>query len=236
MREGVYSIFCYALFNACTLEDKSIRVFHTLKGVFFMTQKQKTHHLAVAAMLSAVAAVLQFVEFSIPVMPSFIKLDISDLPALLGTFSLGPVHGVAIQLVKNLLHLPFGSSAGVGELSNFILGAVFVFAAGVIYTRSKSRKSALVGSVVGAAAMALVSVVTNYFIVYPAYVVLYHLPLDAIVGMYEEILGGVSHVPTQNALFNCLLVFNVPFTLVKGLLDTALCFLIYKPLSPLLHR
>ncbi len=201
-----------------------------------MTQKQKTHHLAVAAMLSAVAAVLQFVEFSIPVMPSFIKLDISDLPALLGTFSLGPVYGVAIQLVKNLLHLPFGSSAGVGELSNFILGAVFVFVAGVIYKRNKSRKSALVGSVVGAAAMALVSVVTNYFIVYPAYVVLYHLPLDAIVGMYEEILGGVSHVPTQNALFNCLLVFNVPFTLVKGLLDTALCFLIYKPLSPLLHR
>ena len=201
-----------------------------------MTQKQKTHHLAVAAMLSAVAAVLQFVEFSIPVMPSFIKLDISDLPALLGTFSLGPVYGVAIQLVKNLLHLPFGSSAGVGELSNFILGAVFVFVAGVIYTRNKSRKSALVGSVVGAASMALVSVVTNYFIVYPAYVVLYHLPLDAIVGMYEEILGGVSHVPTQNALFNCLLVFNVPFTLVKGLLDTALCFLIYKPLSPLLHR
>ena len=201
-----------------------------------MTQKQKTHRLAVAAMLSAVAAVLQFVEFSIPVMPSFIKLDISDLPALLGTFSLGPVYGVAIQLVKNLLHLPFGSSAGVGELSNFILGAVFVFVAGVIYTRNKSRKSALVGSVVGAAAMALVSVVTNYFIVYPAYVVLYHLPLDAIVGMYEEILGGVSHVPTQNALFNCLLVFNLPFTLVKGLLDTALCFLIYKPLSPLLHR
>ena len=74
-----------------------------------MTQKQKTHRIAVAALLAAVAAVLQFVEFSIPVMPAFIKLDISDLPALLGTFSLGPVYGVAIQLVKNLLHLPFGS-------------------------------------------------------------------------------------------------------------------------------
>lgn len=81
-----------------------------------MTQASKrTHHLAVAAMLSAVAAVLQFVEFSIPLIPSFVKLDISDLPALLGTFSLGPVYGVVIQLVKNLLHLPFGSSAGVGE-------------------------------------------------------------------------------------------------------------------------
>lgn len=76
-----------------------------------MTQASKrTHRLAVAAMLSAVAAVLQFVEFSIPLIPSFVKLDISDLPALLGTFSLGPVYGVVIQLVKNLLHLPFGSA------------------------------------------------------------------------------------------------------------------------------
>ena len=71
-----------------------------------MTQKQKTHHLAVAAMLCAVAFVLQFIEFSIPLIPSFVKLDLSDLPALLGTFSLGPVYGVVIQLVKNLLHLP----------------------------------------------------------------------------------------------------------------------------------
>ena len=203
-----------------------------------MTQKQKTHHLAVAAMLSAVAAVLQFVEFSIPIMPSFIKLDISDLPALLGTFSLGPVYGVAIQLVKNLLHLLFGigSSAGVGELSNFILGAIFVFAAGMVYKRKKSRKSALAGSVIGAVAMALVSLVTNYFIVYPAYVVLFHMPLEEIISAYNKILEGVANVPTSNALFNCLLVFNVPFTLAKGLLDTAVCFLIYKPLSPLLHR
>ena len=111
-----------------------------------MTQKQKTHHITVAAMLSAVAAVLQFLEFSVPLVPSFIKLDVSDLPALLGTFSLGPVYGVAIQLLKNLLHLPFGSSAGVGELSNFILGAIFVFAAGMIYKRSKSRKSALIAN------------------------------------------------------------------------------------------
>ena len=200
-----------------------------------MTQQQKNHRLAVSAMLTAVAAVLQFLEFSIPLVPSFIKLDFSDLPALLGTFSLGPVYGVAIQLVKNLLHLPFGSSAAVGELSNFILGAVFVFVAGAIYKHSKSRKSALVGSVAGAAAMALISIITNYFIVYPAYVVLYNLPLDAIVGMYEAILGGVSHVPTENALFNCLLVFNLPFTFFKGMLDAVICFAIYKPLSPILH-
>ena len=195
-----------------------------------MTQAQKTHHLAVAALLAAVAAVLQFIEFSIPIMPAFIKLDISDLPALLGTFSLGPVYGAAIQLVKNLLHLPFGSSAGVGELSNFLLGAVFAFIAGMVYKNHKKRSGALWGSVAGAAAMALISLPINYFIVYPAYVVMYHLPLDAIIGMYQAIN------PNVNGLLNCLLVFNVPFTLCKGLLDVALCFLIYKPLSPLLHK
>ena len=227
--------FVMLFFDAYTLEG-NFRVFIIEKECFFMTQKQKTHRIAVAALLAAVAAVLQFVEFSIPIMPAFVKLDISDLPALLGTFSLGPVYGVAIQLVKNLLHLPFGSSAGVGELSNFLLGATFALIAGIIYKKHKNRSGALWGSVAGAAAMALISLPLNYFIVYPAYVVLYGLPLEAIVGMYQEILGTVAQIPTGNALFNCLLVFNVPFTLCKGLLDVALCFLIYKPLSPLLHK
>ena len=197
---------------------------------------KKTHRLAVAAMLTAVAFGLQFIETSIPIMPSFVKLDISDLPALLGTFALGPWWGVAIQLVKNLLHLPFGHSAGVGELCNFLLGGVFAFVAGVIYHRSKTRRTALAGAILGAIVMAAVSVPLNYFFVYPAYVVLYHMPLEAIVGMYEAILDTVAHVPTDNALLNCLVVFNLPFTLCKGLIDVALCFLIYKPLSPLLHK
>lgn len=201
-----------------------------------MTQKKRTHHIAVAAMLTAVAFILQFIEFSIPLMPSFVKLDISDLPALLGTFSLGPVYGVAIQLAKNLIHLPFGTSAGVGELSNFLLGAVFVLVAGLIYQRHKSRKTALIGSIVGAIAMAVISLPLNYLLIYPAYVIVYGLPLEAIIDMYQEILGTVAQVPTQNALLNCLLIFNVPFTLFKGVLDVVLCFLIYKPLSPLLHK
>ena len=202
-----------------------------------MTQKQKTHRLAVAAMLTAVAFVLQFIEFSLPALiPAFIKMDISDLPALLGTFSLGPVYGVAIQLVKNIIHLPFGTSAGVGEISNFIHGAVFVFVAGLVYKHNKSRRSALIGSVTGAAAMALVCVPLNYFLVYPAYVVLYSLPLEAIIGMYQELAPTVASAPTDNALLNCLILFNVPFTFGKGILDVVLCFLIYKPLSPLLHK
>jgi riboflavin transporter FmnP len=200
-----------------------------------MGAKVKSHEairwLAMAAMLTAIAAVLQYMEISIPLMPSFVKLDLSDLPALIGSFSLGPWWGVLIQLMKNLLHLPFGSSAGVGELCNFLLGSVFVLVAGLVYGRRKSRKTALFGSVLGAVAMAIVSLPLNYYMVYPAYVAILHFPEENIIKAYEAIFGNVAHIPTANPLLNCLLIFNVTFTLAKGLLNMLLCFFIYKPLS-----
>lgn len=195
-------------------------------------KKNTTHNLTVAAMLSAVAFILMFIEFPLPMLiPSFVKMDFSDLPALLGAFALGPVYGVVISFMKNLLHIIIKgtSTACVGELCNFMLGAVFSAVAGFVYKRSKTRRSALIGAGLGALVMALVSVPYNYFIVYPAYVVLYHLPLEAIIGMYQAIN------PSVDGLLACLLTFNLPFTLFKGLLDAALCFLIYKPLSPILH-
>ena len=179
------------------------------------------------AMLGAVAAVLMYLEFPIPIMPSFVKLDVSELPALLAAYAYGPVSGIAVCLIKNLIKLPSTSTAAVGELFNFVMGALFVGVAGFVYKRSKTRRSALIGAGAGALVMALVSVPYNYFVVYPAYVVLYQL--EAIIAMYQAIN------PSVDGLLACLLTFNLPFTLFKGLLDAALCFLIYKPLSPILH-
>ena len=196
-------------------------------------QTRRTHKLTVTAMLSTVAFLLMFIEFPVPALiPAFVKLDISDLPELLAAFSLGPLYGVLVTFLKNLLFVVLHgtSSAYVGELFNFIMGAVFSFSAGFLYQRNKSRKGALLGAVVGALLMAALSVPLNYFVVYPAYVVCYKRPLDAIVGMYPAIR------PSTDGLLECLLVFNMPFTFFKGVLDVALCFLIYKPLSPLLHR
>ncbi len=146
-------------------------------------RKDTTHNLTVAAMLSAVAFILMFIEFPIPMLiPSFVKMDFSDLPALLGAFALGPVYGVVISFMKNLLHIVIKgtSTACVGELCNFMLGAVFSAVAGFIYKHHKSRKTAILGAVAGAAAMAVFSVPSNYFITYPAYVEFYHMPLEAI--------------------------------------------------------
>ena len=189
----------------------------------------KVRVLTGTAMLGAVAAVLMYLEFPIPIMPAFVKLDVSELPALIASFAYGPVSGVLVCLIKNLIKLPSTCTAAVGELFNFVMGALFVGVAGIVYKRNKTRKGAIVGALLGALVMAVVSVPYNYFIVYPAYVVMYHLPLEAIIGMYQAIN------PSVDGLLTCLLVFNLPFTFVKGVLDAVLCFLIYKPLSPILH-
>lgn len=199
------------------------------REVFFMKTKSNTRVLTGTAMLAAVATVLMYMEFPIPIMPAFIKLDVSELPALIASFAYGPVAGIVVCLIKNLIKLPSTSTAAVGELFNFVMGALFVGVAGMVYRFKKTRSGAILGAVLGALVMAIVSVPYNYFIVYPAYVVMYHLPLDAIIGMYQAIN------PNVNGLLNCLLVFNLPFTFFKGMLDAVICFAIYKPLSPILH-
>ncbi len=190
----------------------------------------RIRELTVTAMLCAVATILMFLDFSLPmVIPSFVKMDVSELPALLASFSLGPVYGIAVCLVKNILNVIFhGSTGGIGELCNFLIGASFVGTAGLIYRFHKTRKGAVIAALVGAVVMAVVSVPVNYFLSYPVYAAMFG-GIDAIIAAYQELRPGT------NGLMECLLVFNMPFTLVKGLLNAAICFLIYKPLSPILH-
>ncbi len=209
-------------------------------------QRSRTHRIAVTAMLSAAATVLMFLEFPIPfLIPSFVELDFSELPALLAAFSLGPVSGVVVCLVKNVIKgLLFSGTGGVGEMCNFLLGICFIIPAGLIYRYKRTRSGALMGALAGAVIMALCSIPVNYFISYPVYTKF--LPMDVIISMYQEIIqsfngllsraGAPFALPAVNGLLGCLIAFNAPFTLLKGLLDMGLCFLIYKPLSPLLHR
>ncbi len=195
-----------------------------------MNQKRKgidIYKIALIGILSAIAYILMFLEFSIPLVPSFIKMDISDLPALMGSLAGGPIVGVIIALIKNLLHMTVSTSGFVGELSNFMLNALFVLPAGILYKRHNTKKSAYLGALLGAVLMAVVSVVANYFIVYPVY---YNfLPKDTIVAMYQAILPGVKNI------LQCLIVFNMPFTFVKGMISVVITVLIYKRIEPILR-
>ncbi|MBR5306820.1 MAG: ECF transporter S component [Oscillospiraceae bacterium] len=192
-----------------------------------MKKRTDTRKLTSTAMLAAVSTVLMFFSFSVPFMPSFIKMDLSELPALIASFTFGPMAGVSVCLVKNLINVFFTTTGGVGEVSNFLLGAMFVAPAGFIYQKMRTKKGAMIASVVGAATMAGLSLVTNYYIVYPVYTNI--MPMEVIIGAYSAINPNVTN------LWQALLWFNVPYTFIKGMLSVVITMLIYKPLAPILR-
>lgn len=185
--------------------------------------------MTMTAMLAAVATVLMFLSVSVPFMPSYIKFDISELPALIASFTLGPVSGVTVCLVKNLINVFQSTTSGVGELCNFLMGVTFVLPAGLLYNRRRTFKGAVLGVIIGCFSMAILSVPLNYFVVYPAYIKLAGYPLEGIIAMYNVLN---SYVDT---LLKGLIIFNMPFTFLKGLSSVLITFLIYKPLSPIIR-
>lgn len=189
--------------------------------------------LTLTAILAAVSTVLMFFSVNVPLMPSFIKMDFSELPALIASFVMGPLSGVCVCFVKNAINLFFTTTSGIGELSNFLLGCFFVLPAGYIYSVKKTKTSALIGATVGALAMAVFSVFTNFFITYPIY--FNFMPMEAVLGMYHVINPIVGTEPTELNLIKALLLFNMPFTFIKGMISTFVTMLVYKPLENFLH-
>ncbi len=191
------------------------------------TETPKVRQLTVTAIMGAMSTVLMFLEVSLPMfIPSFVKFDLSDLPALISAFAIGPLSGVFVCLIKNLVNIMLTYSGGIGELANFIIGCALVIPAGIIYKAHKTKKNAIIGSLAGSAAMALISIPTNYFISYPFYANI--MPMDTIIGAYKALN------PNVETLLDALVMFNMPFTLVKGLCCTAITVAVYKYISPLL--
>ncbi len=189
--------------------------------------KFSVRKIAVCAILSAISVVLMFLKLPLPFLPPYLTLDFGDLPALIGAFSLGPWWGVAICFVKNLICLINTATAGVGELANFINGGVFVFVAGIIYAKKKTKKNAVFAALIATVVMCIAGFLVNVYITYPFYAKAM-MPYEVIVGMYEKIC------PWADTLMKGLLVFNLPFSFARGILLSIITIFIYKPLSPVL--
>ena len=185
------------------------------------------------SVLAVISFILMFFEFALVwLAPPFMKLDISDLPALIGAFSLGPMAGVIIQLLKNLLNLLIEGSTtgGVGELANFVVGSVFAYTAGAFYYGKKNFKNAIIGLVIGTIAMTIVISLANYYFMFPFYAKLFGWPLQDLVEMGTAINGKIVDMKTM------VIYAIVPFNILKGIVLTALTILIYKRVSPILHK
>lgn len=194
-------------------------------------KKVNVRRLVFTALMSALSLVLstEYLKFKMPFMPPFISFDFSDAPAVLAALTMGPVSGVFVCLIKNIFGCFTSATGCVGELSNFILGVLLVVPAGLIAHKSPKFSRAVVGCLIGAVVMGLASFISNYFIVFPIYDATV-LPMEAIIGMYQKIL------PSVESLAECLWIFNVPFTFVKGLIAAVISLILYKHLRPIFNN
>ena len=183
-------------------------------------------NLARMAILAAIASVLFLIE--IPLGMPFYKLDLSNIPVLIGAFSMGTVPGIIILALKGAIGLLHSSSAGVGELADFIMGLAMIVPASLIYQRNKTRKTALAGMLTGMICAVIVSVFVNKWIMLPFYMGAFHMTMDELVAAAHW--GGVD------SEWKLLLLITAPFNLIKGLMISLLTAVLYKRVSPLLHE
>lgn len=181
-----------------------------------MNNQKRLNKMIKISLLSAIAFILMYVE--IPVIPAFpwLRMDLSDVPALMGAFAFGPLIGVIIELFKNILIILFkGTATGlVGELANFLVGISLVLPASIIYHRNKSKKTAIIGMILGFLSIEVVAILVNMYILLPAF------------GMHMA----------EKELINYIVFGLIPFNGVKSIIVSFTTFLLYKRLSVTLFK
>lgn len=181
------------------------------------------------SILSVIAYVLMVLEMPVIMFPAFLKIDFSDIPAILGAFALGPTAGIMIELVKNILHwITSTTTGGVGELANFVIGCAWIIPAAFIYKRHKQKKYAIIGMIVGTMSMAIIGGIVNYYVMIPFYAKIW--PMEAILEM------SAAANPLIVDLKTLIFYGIIPFNLLKGIIISIVTMLIYKKLSPIIHR
>lgn len=181
-------------------------------------------------MLGAVSVILMMFEIPLWFAPSFYKMDLSEVPVLIGSFAMGPAAGALIELVKIGLHLLFKgtTTAGVGDFANFLIGCALIVPAGIIYGRKKSRKSAVIGMAVGGIFMIIAGCFLNAFVLLPVYGKAFGMPMEALIGM------GTAVNPAITNLAGFAILAVAPFNLLKAAAVSVITMLLYKHISPIL--
>ena len=178
--------------------------------------KMSVKMITQAGMLGAIAVVLMLFEIPLPFAPAFYEIDFSEVPVLVGAFAMGPLAGLLIEFVKILLNLLINgtTTAGVGEIANFLIGISFCLPASLIYRKMHSKKGAIVGLASGTLIMTAAGCFLNAYVLLPAYAKAFEMPIDALVGMGTAVNAKITD------LFTFVVFAVAPFNLLKGVLVT----------------
>ena len=192
--------------------------------------KVNTRTLVQIGMLSALANILMQFEIPLPFAPAFYKIDFSEVPVLIGCFSMGPFAGVLIELIKVILNVAIKGTMtmGIGDAANFLIGCAFCVPAALIYQKKRTKSGAVTGMVVGTVIMTILGCVLNAYILLPVYAKAFEMPLDALVSMGTEVNGAIT------GLMTFVLFAVAPFNLLKGILVSLIVFFVYKKIRQVL--
>lgn len=195
-------------------------------------QKPKLSQLTMSAMMGAIAFILMYFIFSVPVISPFAEFDLSALPELIGGFMLGPVGAIEIIIVKILLKLVFQGSESMltGEVQNFLLSVAYILPAVIYYRHHKTKKGAVIGLVIGSICSIIVSIFTNIFIIFPFYIKLYGMNWEGIVNICSAVNPWIKNIPTMVAFS------IVPFNVISRVVTSLITMLVYKKISIPLKR
>lgn len=192
----------------------------------------KLRKLCTIAILSAIAAIVMLFEIPLWFAPSFYELDLSEVVVLIGGFALGPVSAVIIEFLKIAINTLINGSttAYVGELANFVVGCFFVLPATIIYRVKKSKKSAVIGMASGTIILTVAGSLMNLYVLLPMYSYFYKMPIEAFVEMGTKLNSAITDVKTL------VLFATAPFNILKGAVSSVITLLLYKKISPILHK
>lgn len=194
--------------------------------------KQKIRRLTMTALCGAVAFVLMYFSFSIPVLSPFASFELSAVPELIGGFILGPVAAIEIVIIKIGLKLLFKGSSSLltGEILAFILSLSHVLPALLYYRGHRTKKGAAIGLALGTGICVVISVFANICITFPLYIQLYGMNWDGIISTCSAVNPWIKDIPTMVA-------FSViPYNLLARSVTSLLTFLLYKKLSVPIKR
>lgn len=195
-------------------------------------KKESLRRLTMAALCGAVAFVLMFFSFSVPVLSPFAEFDFSALPELIGGFILGPVGAIEIIVVKIGLKLLFKGSSSLltGELMNLILSLAYVLPTLLYYRSHRTRRGAVIGLAIGTALSVIISIFTNVYVIFPLYIKLYGMNWDGIIEICAAVNPWIKNIPTMVAFS------VVPFNLISRVVTSLITLLVYKKLSAPMKR
>jgi len=190
-------------------------------------KNSKLRRMTVAGLFGAIAFVLMYFSFGIPVLSPFAEFDLSALPELIGGYVLGPIGAVYITVIKLLLKLLFQgtSSMFTGEVQNLILSISYVLPAILYYRKNKTKKGAIIGLAIGSVISVVMAVITNLYLIFPAYIALYGMNWDGIIEICTAANPMITNIPT-------FVAFSViPFNVISRLVSSVIAILVYKKIS-----